>query len=56
MTFLREVRVELNKVSWPNRQQIVQYTLTVIGITLFLAIFLGVVDSVFTYTLNTLVK
>lgn len=43
-TFLKEVRVELSKVSWPTRNQTVLYTLVVIGISLFVAIFLGLLD------------
>ena len=50
--FLKEVRVELSKVSWPSRDQVITYTLTVVGISLFLAIFLGVLDSGFAVILN----
>ena len=44
MQFLKEVRVELAKVSWPTRNQTVLYTLVVIGISLFMAVFLGLLD------------
>lgn len=44
ITFLKEVRVELAKVSWPTRNQTVLYTLVVIGISLFMAVFLGLLD------------
>ncbi len=44
ITFLKEVRVELAKVSWPTRSQTVLYTLVVIGISLFVAVFLGLLD------------
>ena len=44
ITFLKEVRVELAKVSWPTRNQTVLYTLVVIGISLFMALFLGLLD------------
>ena len=42
--FLKEVRVELAKVSWPTRNQTILYTLVVIGISLFMAVFLGLLD------------
>jgi len=42
--FLKEVKVELAKVSWPTRNQTVLYTLVVIGISLFMAVFLGLLD------------
>jgi preprotein translocase subunit SecE len=47
LTFLREVRVELGKVSWPSRQQMIQYTAVVLGLCLFFALFLGGLDSLF---------
>ena len=45
--FLKEVRVELAKVAWPTRQQMVQYTLAVIGLSLGLSLFLGLADALF---------
>ncbi len=42
--FLREVRVELAKVSWPTRNQTILYTIVVIGLSLFVAVFLGLLD------------
>lgn len=47
LRFLREAKVELAKVNWPTRKQIVQYTVIVIGISLFTAVFLGGLDYVF---------
>jgi preprotein translocase subunit SecE len=37
--FLREVRAELRRVNWPNRQQIVSYTIVVLVVTLFVTTF-----------------
>ena len=42
--YLKDVRAELSKVSWPTRQQTVNYTLVVLGLSFILAIFLGVLD------------
>ncbi len=42
--FLTEARAELKKVVWPNKKQTVQVTWVVIALTVFLAVFLGVVD------------
>lgn len=55
ITFLREVRVELGKVTWPSRQQLLAYTGVVLGICLFFAVFLGGLDTVFAWILNRLV-
>ena len=52
VNFLQEVRVELGKVSWPTRQQLTVYTLAVVGMSLFLAIFLGSLDFGLVFLLN----
>ncbi|OGM98802.1 MAG: preprotein translocase subunit SecE [Candidatus Yanofskybacteria bacterium RIFCSPHIGHO2_01_FULL_41_27] len=51
-TFLKEVKVELSKVSWPTKKQMISYTLIVIGLSLFLALFLGLLDFIFEFILN----
>jgi len=51
-TFLKEVRVELSKVAWASRKQMVTYTLIVIGLSLFVALFLGLLDFIFEFILN----
>ncbi len=53
--FLKEVKVEMKKVTWPTRQQTVKYTLIVIGISLGVAIFLGGLDYIFTWLLEKFV-
>jgi preprotein translocase subunit SecE len=53
--FLREVRAELKKVSWPSREQIVSYTVVVLVITTVLTTLIWGVDEVIRRTvLNTL--
>ena len=44
--FIREVSVELKKVSWPTRQQTVSATVVVIILTIIISVFLGIVDLV----------
>lgn len=45
-TYIRESRAELQKVLWPNRQELVRHSLLVIGVSLALAAFLGAVDYI----------
>ncbi|MBP9711229.1 MAG: preprotein translocase subunit SecE [Candidatus Pacebacteria bacterium] len=45
--YLKEVRAEMKHVSWPTRQQTIVYTLVVIGISLATAVYLGLLDYVF---------
>ena len=55
LAFLRDVRVELAKVSWPSRRQTTIYTLTVIGITFVIAVYLGLIDLGLSRLLNFIV-
>ena len=42
--FLREVKVELKKVSWPSRKQTIGSTVVVVILAMIISLFLGVVD------------
>ena len=42
--FLREVKVELKKVTWPSRKQTIGSTVVVIALVMIISIFLGTVD------------
>lgn len=42
--FLRESKVELKKVKWPTRKELLASTAVVIVLTLLIAFFLGLVD------------
>ena len=44
--FLREVRVEMEKVTWPGRKEVQAATLVIIALVLVLAMFIGGVDFV----------
>lgn len=54
-TYLKEVRIELKKVTWPTREETTRYTLVVIVVSIALAVFLGGLDVVFQWVLNTFV-
>jgi preprotein translocase subunit SecE len=42
--FLREVKIELKKVTWPTRKQTMGSTAVVIVLVIIIGLFLGVVD------------
>jgi preprotein translocase subunit SecE len=42
--FLREVRIELSKVTWPTRKETIASTSVVLVIVILIAAFLGIVD------------
>ena len=43
--FLREVKVELKKVTWPSRKQTMGSTVVVLVIVAIVSLFLGMVDA-----------
>ena len=44
MQFLREVKIELKKVTWPSRKQTIGSTVVVIVLVMIISLFLGLVD------------
>ncbi len=55
VSFLKEVRIELKRVTWPTRQETIKHTLIIIGFSLAVAAFLGGLDFLFSYLLNKFV-
>jgi preprotein translocase subunit SecE len=45
--FLKEARLELKKVSWPSRKELVGSTTLVIVVSVFAGLFLGIFDIIF---------
>lgn len=56
LVFLRQVRTELNKVDWPTREQTTKLTGIVVGASVAVGIYLGLLDTMFTWMLTFLVK
>lgn len=54
--YLRDSYQELKKVVWPTKKETLNHTLLVIGISLGVAIFLGVLDFLFTWLLEKYIK
>lgn len=44
--FIREARAELRKVVWPNRKELVTYTIVTLVTVAIVAVFLGLVDLI----------
>jgi len=42
--YIKDSRLELQKVIWPNRKSLINSTLMVIFFSLFMAAFLGLID------------
>jgi len=54
--FFLEVKVELSKVSWPTRQELIASTWLIIIMTALLAAYIGLVDLALSKLLGILVK
>jgi preprotein translocase subunit SecE len=54
--YLREMRGELRKVTWPSRDESRRLTAIVLGVTLAMAIFLWVFDSIFSNVIEFLIQ
>ena len=50
--FLREVRAELKKVTWPSRSEVQSTTIVVIVCTIFFGIYLFFMDIIFSWVIK----
>ncbi|MFZ5366563.1 MAG: preprotein translocase subunit SecE [Patescibacteria group bacterium] len=56
IVFLKEVRSELDKVSWPTREEAVRLTAIVIAVSLAVGFFIGAFDYVFAKIMEILLR
>ncbi|NUP89487.1 MAG: preprotein translocase subunit SecE [Candidatus Sumerlaeia bacterium] len=54
--FMKEVGVEMQKVSWPTKQELTGSTVVVLVITLLLTLYVGVIDYGCKQLVNLLVS
>lgn len=54
-TFFKEASQEVKQVNWPTIKETRQLTVTIIGLSLAVAFFLGILDFIFTYLLEKVV-
>ncbi len=53
--YFSEVKLELSKVVWPKKQEVVRLTLVVLSISAIVGIYLGGIDYLFTKLLESLI-
>jgi preprotein translocase subunit SecE len=53
--FFRQVRAELKKVNWPDREELISYTTVVIITVIALIAFIGVIDLLLTQLITPLI-
>ncbi|MFA6995071.1 MAG: preprotein translocase subunit SecE [Patescibacteria group bacterium] len=54
--YIQESIAEMKKVTWPTKKETYNYTVLVIGISLGVAIFLGILDYIFTQGFQFIIK
>ena len=54
--FASGVVEELKKVSWPTRKQTIRLTLVVVGASLIIGLYIGIIDILLTKGLDILTK
>lgn len=54
--FLKAVRLELNKVVWPKKQEVIKLTLTVVIISAIVGLYVGGLDFGFTKFLELIIS
>lgn len=50
--YVKETKAEMKHVNWPTRKQSINFTLVVIGLSLFFAALLGLFDYLFSLGLE----
>ncbi len=56
LDFLREVKVELQKVVWPSKRQTIQLTMIVVLVSIIVGFFIGGLDLLLTQLFKALLK
>lgn len=54
--FLKEVKIELKKVKWPDKQEVIKMTGIVVGVSLVVGLFIASLDFIFTKLMEIIIK
>ena len=54
--FFREVKVELKKVVFPSREEVIGSTKVVVVLVLIIAVFLGMIDLILSKLIGMVIK
>ena len=52
--FIKEVREEMEKVVWPSREEALRLTAVVLGVAIFVSVYVAFLDRVFSNLVRTL--
>jgi preprotein translocase subunit SecE len=54
--YIKDSITELKKVTWPTKKETTNYTLLVIGISLAVAAFIGIIDYILALGVEQIIK
>lgn len=54
--YVKDVRVEMSKVSWPTREELRRHTLVVVVMVAMVAVFTGIVDRGLSFAFEALLR
>ncbi|TYP92505.1 preprotein translocase subunit SecE [Fodinibius salinus] len=52
--YIQDIRKEMKKVSWPDQQELIDYTIVVVVFTVLLSAFIFVIDQVYSTVLEAI--
>ncbi|MEE8359330.1 MAG: preprotein translocase subunit SecE [Candidatus Omnitrophota bacterium] len=56
VVFINEIKNELKKVSWPNKDELIGSTIVVLVTVAILSVFVGACDLIFSRAINALIR
>ena len=56
ITFFKEAREELGKVTWPSRREVSRFTMVTVATVVILSVFLWLVDSALMKIIQVVMK
>ncbi len=54
LTYVRQVKVEMQKVTWPSRQELTTSTIAVLIMVVLAAVFLFLADQILAFGVNAI--
>jgi len=54
--FLKEVKIEAKRITWPERKQVLISTATVVFLSLFIGAYLGLLDMIYNFIISIILR
>ena len=54
--FLKEVKIEAKRITWPERKQVLISTATVVFLSLLIGAYLGLLDMIYNFIISIILR